>query len=166
LVWNVPTAPVYTHGMIVKRREGFVEWPNVTQQLAQLGADLMAAWNSHDLDRVAALHAAGFVGWDIAQPEPQVGIEGIRRCMSGYLQAFPDLHLSADASVIEHDQMVLVWRARGTQRGTLMNIPPTGRTVEVQGMTLITVQDGRIARSQSVWDVAGLLRAIGLLPEL
>jgi steroid delta-isomerase-like uncharacterized protein len=166
LVWNVPTTLGYTCFMIEKRREGFVAWPNVTQQLARLGADLMAAWNSHDLERVAALYAADFVGWDIAQPEPQVGVEGIRRRVSGYLQAFPDLHISADATVIEHSQMVLVWRARGTQRGTLMNIPPTGRTVEVQGMTLFTVQDGRIARSQSVWDVAGLLRAIGLLPEL
>jgi steroid delta-isomerase-like uncharacterized protein len=62
--------------------------------------------------------------------------------------------------------MVMAWIARGTQQGTLMNIPPTGRAVEVQGMTLFTVQDGQIARSQSVWDLAGMLRAIGLLPEL
>jgi steroid delta-isomerase-like uncharacterized protein len=138
----------------------------VSQQLAQLGADLIAAWNSHEPDRVAALYAADFVGLDIAQPKPQVGAEGIRRCLTGSFQAFPDLHISADATVIDHCQMVLVWTARGTQQGTLMNIPPTGRPVQVQGMTLITIQDGRIARSQSVWDLAGLLRAIGLLPEL
>jgi steroid delta-isomerase-like uncharacterized protein len=143
-----------------------VEVQDVTQQLAQLGADLIAAWNSHDLDRVAALYAADFVGLDIAQPEPQHGAEGLRRCLTGYFEAFPDLHISADATVIDHCQMVLVWTARGIHQGTLMNIPPTGRAVQVQGMTLFIVQDGRIARSQSVWDLAGLLRAIGLLPEL
>jgi steroid delta-isomerase-like uncharacterized protein len=138
----------------------------VTEQLAQLGAELIAAWNSHDPDRVAALYAADFVGLDIAQPEPQVGSEGIRRCLAGSFQAFPDLRISADATVIDHSQMVLVWTARGTQQGTLMHIPPTGRAVQVQGMTLFTIQDGQIARSQSVWDLAGMLRAIGLLPEL
>jgi steroid delta-isomerase-like uncharacterized protein len=138
----------------------------VTQQVAQLGTDLIAAWNSHDLDRVAAMCCADFVGLDIAQLEPQVGREGLLRCLTGYFQAFPDLRISADATVIEHSQMVLVWTARGTQRGTLMNIPPTGRPVQVQGMTLFTIQDGRIARSQSVWDVAGMLRAVGLLPDL
>ena len=138
----------------------------MNQQLAQLGADLIAAWNSHDVDRVAALYAADFVGLNIAQPEPWYGAEGIRRWLAGTFQAFPDLHISAGATVIDHCQMVLVWTARGTQQGTLMHIPPTGRAVEVQGMTLFTVQDGQIARSQSVWDLAGMLRDMGLLPEL
>jgi steroid delta-isomerase-like uncharacterized protein len=68
--------------------------------------------------------------------------------------------------VIDHSQMVVVWTARGTQQGTLMNIPPKGRAVQVQGMTLFTIQDGQIARSQSVWNLAGMLRAFGLLPDL
>jgi steroid delta-isomerase-like uncharacterized protein len=143
-----------------------LEWPNVNQHLAQLGTDLIAAWNSHDADRVAALYAADYVGLDIAQAEPQYGPEGIRRCLADSYQAFPDLYISADTIVIDHNQMVLAWTARGTQRGTLMNIPPTGRPVQVQGMTLFTIQDGHIARSHSVWDLAGMLRALGLLPEL
>jgi steroid delta-isomerase-like uncharacterized protein len=138
----------------------------MTQPLAQLGVELMAAWNSHDADRAAALYSADCVGLDIAQPEPQHGPDGIRRRLTAYFQAFPDLHISADATVIDHSQMVLAWTARGTQQGTLMNIPPTGRPIEVQGMTLLHVQDGRITRSQSVWDLAGVLRAIGLLPQL
>jgi hypothetical protein len=47
-----------------------------------------------------------------------------------------------------------------------MNIPPTGRNVEVLGTSVLTVGDGKIARGLYIWDVAGLLRSIGLLPEL
>jgi len=138
----------------------------MAQRIAQLSADLIAAWNSHDADQVAALYAADCVGLDVAQAEPQRGPEGIRRSLGRYLQAFPDLHFSTDQVVIDRDRLVVSWIARGTHRGTLMNIPPTGRTIEVQGMTLVTVQGDQIARSQSVWDLAGMLRAIGLLPEL
>jgi len=47
-----------------------------------------------------------------------------------------------------------------------MNIPPTGRAVAVRGTSVLTVEDGKIKRAFRIWDVAGLLRSIGLLPEL
>ncbi len=33
-------------------------------------------------------------------------------------------------------------------------------------MWMLTIEKGRIIRARSMWDVAGLLRAIGLLPDL
>jgi hypothetical protein len=47
-----------------------------------------------------------------------------------------------------------------------MNIPATGRPVTVRGVSVCHVEGGRIVRAMHIWDVAGLLRAIGLLPEL
>jgi len=47
-----------------------------------------------------------------------------------------------------------------------MNIPATGRTVAVLGATFLTVRDGLIAGSETVWDIAGFLRSVGLLPDL
>jgi hypothetical protein len=47
-----------------------------------------------------------------------------------------------------------------------MKIPATGRKVVVQGMSMLTLRDGKITRGLHVWDVAGLLRAMGLLPVL
>jgi hypothetical protein len=38
--------------------------------------------------------------------------------------------------------------------------------VSVCGNTFLSLREGRITRAETVWDVAGLLRAIGLLPEL
>jgi hypothetical protein len=47
-----------------------------------------------------------------------------------------------------------------------MNIPPTGRQVQVRGVSIIEVKDGLIVRGQYIWDLAGMLRHMGLLPEL
>jgi hypothetical protein len=55
----------------------FVRQLNMTQPLARLGSDLIAAWNSHDVDPAVALYAADFVGLDSAQAEPQYGPEEI-----------------------------------------------------------------------------------------
>jgi hypothetical protein len=48
----------------------------------------------------------------------------------------------------------------------LMNIPPTGKKIAARGVTVLTVEDGLVKRALYFWDVAGLLRDIGLLPEL
>ena len=57
-------------------------------------------------------------------------------------------------------------KAHGTHLGTLMNIPASGRSVSVRGVSVFTLAAGQVSRATYIWDVAGLLRTIGLLPEL
>ena len=47
-----------------------------------------------------------------------------------------------------------------------MHIPPTGRKIAVRGISVLTIENEKITSGLYVWDAAGLLRAIGLLPEL
>ena len=86
--------------------------------------------------------------------------------MATYLAAFPDLHFTVEDTVIQGERVVQVWRAHATHRGPLMNIPGTGRRIAVRGASLLTFREGKLYRAAYIWDVAGLLRAIGLLPEL
>ncbi|MGQ0600850.1 MAG: ester cyclase [Anaerolineales bacterium] len=127
---------------------------------------LVEAYNAHDADRIAAFYAPDFEGEDVAQAEPQTSPADIRRVTLFYFRAFPELQIDLEDTVFEGDKAVLVWTLRGTQRGTFMRIPPTGRRVAVRGTTIITFKDGLIHRGLRIWDVAGLLRSIGLLPEL
>ena len=59
-----------------------------------------------------------------------------------------------------------MWTARGTRRGPLLNIPATGRQVEVRGVSVLTYRERKLFRALYLWDLAGLLRDIGLLPSL
>ena len=138
----------------------------MSDQIAQLVNELVAGWNAHDLDRVTALYADDFEEEDIANKDVQKGKAAVRRTMWLYLRAFPDLKLEADETVIQGDCVALSWVLSGTHRGTLMNIPPTGRAVRIRGVSLITVANGRLQRARRIWDLAGLLRSFGLLPEL
>jgi steroid delta-isomerase-like uncharacterized protein len=127
---------------------------------------LLEAWNAHDVERVTAFYAPDYEGEDVGQAGLQQGLGGVRQTMARYWHAFPDLHLTQEATISQRDQVALFWTARGTHRGKIMNIPPTGRPIQVRGASLLTLQDGKIKRALTIWDVAGLLRAIGLLPEL
>ena len=136
------------------------------EPLVRLAAQLTEAWNSHDSQEVAALCAADYEGENIGEAVPHRGPEGMAASVAAYLAAFPDLHFVVEDVVIQGDRVVQVWRASATHRGPLMNIPGSGRRIAVRGASLLTFRAGQLYRATYIWDVAGLLREIGLLPEL
>lgn len=136
------------------------------EEVGRLVAELLEGWNSHDIVRVEALHAPEYEGADVGKADPCRGPRGAGQNMASYLRAFPDLRFVAEETVVQGSRVVLVWTARGAHLGEIMRIPPTGREVVVRGVSLFTVEGAKITRGLHVWDVAGLPRNIGLLPEL
>jgi steroid delta-isomerase-like uncharacterized protein len=135
-------------------------------EIIQLVEDLLDAWNAHDVERIKTFYAPEYEGVNVGQAEPQRGPQSICQATQSYLQAFPDLRFLEEETVIQDNHVVLVWTAHGTHRGKLMRIPPTEREIMIRGISLLTVENGKITRGLYIWDVAGLLRTIGLLPEL
>ncbi|HLH73209.1 MAG TPA: ester cyclase [Chloroflexota bacterium] len=133
---------------------------------AWLGQEFIAAWNAHDIDRIAALYAPDFDGTDVGDATPQHGPDSARRSAEQYVRAFPDLRLTVDDLVLDGNRLVLLWTACGTHQETVMHIPPTHRTVQVRGACLLVVEGEQIRRAVHIWDVAAMLRGLGLLPEL
>ncbi len=134
--------------------------------IGQLVEDLLDAWNAHDTGRITTFYAPEYEGVDVGEAEPQRGPQAISRSVDRYLRAFPDLRFVEEDVVIQGDRAVVVWTAHGTHGGKLMHIPPTGRKIAVRGISVLTIENEKITRGLYVWDAAGLLRAIGLLPEL
>lgn len=129
-------------------------------------AHLIQAWNSHNPAQVAALYAPHFEGADISQVAPLRGAADMEEFFARFYAAFPDVQLTIDAVIANGDHYAIAWTAQGAHQGKLMNIPPSGKPVCVRGMTMLTVEGGQVVHASTVWDMAGLLRAIGLLPRL
>lgn len=124
--------------------------------------ELIAAWNARDLDRMEAVYAPDCVVEDVVAPTPLRGWEAIRGWVGPYWEAFPDLAFTVEEVVAEEDRAALLWTAHGTHGGALMGIPPTGREVRFRGSSFLTLREGRIAKALYVWDLASLLRQLGV----
>lgn len=138
----------------------------IITDLAIYAETINEAWNSHDIEQVLGFYSSQYVGEDVGQAFLLRGHAGIRVMLENYWQAFPDLEFTVTDTVVCDSRVVIVWMAEGTHQGTIMNIPPTGHRVEVTGVSIIDVQDGLVVRGQYIWDLAGMLRHMGLLPEL
>ena len=138
----------------------------MTEQTVQLIDNLLAAWNSHDPARVASWYSEDCYGLDVAIARPQIGREGVQAMFAAYYHAFPDLEITPDDTIIDGDRVALFWTARGTHQGAILNIPASGRCVIARGVNRLVLRDGMVCETLTIWDVAGMLRALGLLPDL
>ncbi|MEW5717850.1 MAG: ester cyclase [Chloroflexota bacterium] len=128
--------------------------------------DLLSAWNSHEVGHAAEFYAPDYEGVDVSESTPHRGQAGVRQMLTTYFAAFPDLHFTNEATIVEGNRAVMIWIADGTHLGRVMNIPPSGHKIQVRGVTVLTLENNKVRRALYIWDVAGLLRNIGLLPEL
>ena len=138
----------------------------MTSNLARYAETINEAWNSHDLEEVIGFYAPDYICDDIGQSSPLRGREEMRVMLESYWRAFPDLKFQVISTLADSSRIAILWIGEGTHRGTIMNIPPTGHRVQVRGVSIIDVENGLIVRGQYIWDLAGMLRQMGLLPEL
>ncbi|HEX5715720.1 MAG TPA: ester cyclase [Thermoanaerobaculia bacterium] len=83
-----------------------------------------------------------------------------------YRLAFPDLRFEIEDQIAEGDRVVTCLRMRGTQQNTLMAIAPSGRKVDIAGIRVDRIADGRIVESWAHLDALGMLRQLDALPPL
>ena len=84
-----------------------------------------------------------------------------RAAVAATLAAFPDLAVSVEEQVGEHDLVATRWTATGTHAGALFGIEPTRRRVRVSAMHMHRVSSGRLIEHWEVIDLHGLLEQLG-----
>lgn len=79
--------------------------------------------------------------------------------------AMPDARTTVTRLVAGEHTCAVEWRIEGTFDGApYMGIEPTGSHVEIRGMDMLELEDGRIVSLTAYFDGAGYARQIGMLP--
>ena len=92
------------------------------------------------------------------------GREGFKQLLGVFRAAFPGFETEVKQLVAEGD-VVAAWHThRGRHTGEFAGVPPTGKAVEVDGLELLRVRDGRIAAFWHMDDFLGLMQQLGAVP--
>jgi len=118
-------------------------------------------FNKGDMAFADQIVAQNHVSHDPNEPpnNPQ-GPAGIKEIIRMYRAAFPDLRITIDEQIAEGDRVVTRWTSRGTHKGQLMDLAPTGKTATVVGMSIDRIENGKIVESWVNWDLAGLMQQL------
>lgn len=121
-------------------------------------------WDKGDLAVADEILAPDFVDHDPV-PGQGAGLDGYREMVGVFRAAFPDLRVQNEDVIVEEDKVVLRWTARGTHKGPLMDIPPTGKEVTLKGIDILRVDGGRIAERWGEFDALGMLSQLGAISQ-
>jgi len=125
------------------------------------------AWNAHDPVAVTAILAPGGTYTDPTVTGPPLSDAALVEHARARFAAFPDLSfelLSAqpvDAG-LGGGSVVVRWLMRGTNTGPLHGWPPSGRSVALRGVDVISVAGGLMESVESYFDRQTLAEQLGL----
>ncbi len=128
--------------------------------------ELLAAWNAHDPQRLAALYAEdAVVDVRIASNQVFRGPDEVAAWAAGTFAAVPDLRFEIGRAFVAGDLVALEWVYTGTYTGQLPGLPPgAGQALRVPGATVFELRDGKIVRETLYYDLYLFLIQTGAVP--
>ena len=141
----------------------------MSDDLKELMTTLDDSWNAQDLDIFSKRHKPDtVVRWP--GQTPTHGIEAHRQEALDFFRAFPDQHLDNrpyKVLINDGDWTCSVAHFTGTMTGPMKgpdgkDIPPTGKSFEVDFCTVARWDNGQIVEENLFYDLVGMMKQLGI----
>jgi steroid delta-isomerase-like uncharacterized protein len=117
-----------------------------------------------DLDKIDELVTDDVVDHQEGMPGQPEGKEGVTFFVNAMRAAFSDLKATVDQSVESGDMASALVTVTARHTGEFMGVPATDKSVEVEGIDIIRIEDGKCAEHWGVTDNMSLMQQIGAVP--
>jgi steroid delta-isomerase-like uncharacterized protein len=131
------------------------------QKRPQISESFIAAWNSHDVERVIPVFTDDVLYEDVAFGAVNHGSAELRKFAASIFAAVPDVKFELVNSAVDREHGTIEWIFTGTDHG----LYKTGKRFSVRGVSVIDLRGGRISRNLDFYDAASIMRQVGLLPS-
>ena len=137
---------------------------SVEENKAVLRREVEELYNhTGNLDVVEEIFSPDYVSHEPASGEVR-GIEGARQFAATFRGAFPDLENTIEDMVAEDEKVVMRFRGSGTHLGETEAFgPPTGNRMEITGITIKRLTDGKIVEAWTNFDALGMMQQLGVI---
>ena len=137
---------------------------NTLDNNKEIARRFIQAWSAGGLEVVDELVAPNFTVFYSHFPAPVQGAEGFKAILAQTYSSFPDIQVTVNEVIGEGDQVVVHWTYRGThQHGEVLGARPTGKQVQVAGMTIYRIRNDKVLEERGVVDNFSLAVQIGAI---
>ena len=130
--------------------------------IARLYAEELANfWRTGDTSFIDRIFDSNYV-----QHVPNVPAEmDIKQIFLAMRAGIPDFETTIEDMVAEGDRVAIRVSWRGTHKGELMGIPPTGKRINATEMQFYRMANGKIVERWVETDMLGIMQQLGLIPR-
>jgi len=91
------------------------------------------------------------------------GPEGAKQVINTLRRWFPDFNMRTEDMAAVGDRVWMRFKASGTNLGSVMGNPPTGKKVIIDVVDIVRFRDGKIVEHWGVPDQLGMMLQLGLI---
>lgn len=119
-----------------------------TPDAERLVSDWVDVWNNGEYEKIPDVVADSATIYDPGAPDGRVrGHDEIEAFLRGLRAGFLDSHIAIDDMLVGETVVMVEWTVTGTHEGEFNDIPPTGREIDLTGMSKILVADSKYRRT-------------------
>jgi steroid delta-isomerase-like uncharacterized protein len=100
-----------------------------------------------------------------ASPSDVVGIDSMRAYYANFTTGFSNVSFTIKDIFGMGNKLVKHWNFKGTHSGEFFGIPATGKEVDIDGVTLVRMENGKIAEERDFMDNLEFMQQLGLIPR-
>jgi steroid delta-isomerase-like uncharacterized protein len=120
------------------------------------------AWGKGDFEAFKELYAPDYA-WYLPSNNPKpMSQEETIEFVKMIHNAFPDVTFSIEELIAKGDRVIVRFIARGTHEGEFQGIPATGNKVEVSGVMISRIENGKIVEVREELDRLGQMMQLGM----
>jgi steroid delta-isomerase-like uncharacterized protein len=123
-------------------------------------------WNKGSMPVADELFAPNYAHHDSSTADVGRGPESEKKRATLYRAAFPDVRLTIEDIIAEGETVTARWSCRGSHKGDLNGIAPTGKQFTISGVSIARFANGKMVEGWVNWDALGLMQQLGVVPEL
>jgi len=97
---------------------------------------------------------------------PLLGPDGYLELLAMLRSAFSDVRWVLEEAVAEGDKIAARFGMSGTNDGSFMGAPPTGKAFQATSMAFYKLTGGKIVEERGLPDMLSILQQVGLVPQL
>jgi steroid delta-isomerase-like uncharacterized protein len=146
---------------MLRKREKEISVSEENKALARQSWEIV---NQRNPDLIEEVYPPDFV-WH--EPDQDLrGYEQAKQFVSTFFKALPDINITVEDVIAEGDKAVSRYTIPGTHQGETEEFgPPTGRKMELKGITIHRFEEGKIVEEWEAYDNLSVLQQLGLVPE-
>ena len=120
-------------------------------------------WSKGNLEKLDELFSPDFVQYFLPFGSETKGLDQFRVNVGSHRKAFPDWAEQIKLIVAEGDLVAIHFTSTGTNDGSFLGNPPTGKQIYINEMSIYRIVDGRIAEQWLIPDSLSLSQQLGLV---
>lgn len=115
-------------------------------------------YNAHKLDLLDEILSDSYVGHVNAHDIK--GADAAKGFIGGFIEGIPDANYEVVDTFVNENKVITRWVCTGTQTGNFFGSEPTGKSIDVTGITIFEVIDGKINQLWNNWDQFTLVQQL------